>query len=332
MDRRGDGFQMKSIFVFALLFCVACSGLPNVKAADSPLSTPQIGADTPQATEAPTSEPTQTQDYQATAQAAQALAQSAIDAQQVAEYDSIHAQATAQAVQVEALAITATMGAENNQAALLLSAAKGTQDAVIFAAQATAQQADIDKRDAETRRLTAEAAYIKADADSRNAWIGQSFYALTLLIIGFAVLALLRLTRKNQAEPEYDENEAEREPVQPSAPVRLWEVEGNTINRDTEPPGDPEKFRRLIAHGKAGNQLGKNFVVAARIYGSYAEYSDVLSWLEKKEYAAPGPNGAKVFTLPGQQFCDEWEAIHPSPITPGVQKSPDLSYNQPIIG
>jgi hypothetical protein len=173
-----------------------------------------------------------------------------------------------------------------------------------------------------------------ANSDSDTMLLRKVVDALfwPILVVLVFILIFYTLYKWATPLPEPEEpvtpNELENAPVKPSAPVKLYErlPEGGT-RRDTDPPGDPEKFRALIAHARAGEYLGVNVVVASGIYPSNDSYQPVADWLFNKRYIATNNKGGKVFSLAGKQFCSEWEQIHPCPNPESAQKQTDSRHD-----
>jgi hypothetical protein len=232
---------------------------------------------------------------------AEQLAQEAISKKNEAVADKNSSDATANAANVRALEMTATLGSQGIERANIA----GTQQVIAATANAAqiAQNAAFATQTKQAPADVATAAALviasqNADTAAKIEPLRSGVLAVSpLLVIAMIFfLAWVALSREKTAEAEQvDINEAEQPEPE--------------ISSDIDPPGDPEKFKRLIEHAKL-NPLGKNNVVIAHVYSDYPEYEIVLAWLESRGYISIGANGAKSFSPSGQALCEAWELRH----------------------
>lgn len=140
--------------------------------------------------------------------------------------------------------------------------------------------------DNERIKLDVELAQAQAAiADARTRALVALFVIVAACVAGIWFTPRMRQPRQGvavEAEPPahdpFPELQKLNRPIIP--------VSDTTLDTDTNPPGNIDKFRAYVDYALQGWALGQNSVVKAKIYGSHPEYKEVLTWMRKKRYTS----------------------------------------------
>jgi hypothetical protein len=284
----------------ALLLLCSCAPLP-VSASVIVTESPKM-AYSQNAIATSTAEPTP--DYQAQIDAARADAEQArnaanvaIDAQQEAERVALAAQAQAQAAEVEKLK-EINRGAE-------IKLTEQTNDQIrqngIFTENARADQAAIDRTQAETARLQAEAAKNRTDTEAKKVTVNNIAAILMSLSALIIALSLAGYMIVGKRPPE-----VVGEDPQPETKERVWKQDGASLI-DITPPGSPEAFLKfaLTVRTNPVLTLAKDKWEGADSPYNRQTYAPVFGWMARHNFMG-WVSGALHLTPAGEKFFDDY--------------------------